>query len=56
MPQPPTQRASTDIAIAASTVLEVDRIALYFSLEDRKLRRAPTRRYVLANGGGAGFV
>jgi predicted GH43/DUF377 family glycosyl hydrolase len=45
VPPPPTQRASTDIAFAASTVMEGDRIALYFSLEDRKLRRALIRRY-----------
>ena len=31
---------ATDIAFAASTVLEGDRIALYYSLEDRMLRRA----------------
>ena len=45
VPPPPTKRASTDIAFAASTVMEGDLIALYFSLEDRKLRRALIRRY-----------
>ena len=40
VPPPAVDRASTDIAFAASTVLEGDRIALYFSLEDRLLRRA----------------
>ncbi|RYF10436.1 MAG: glycosidase, partial [Oxalobacteraceae bacterium] len=45
VPPPPTQRASTDIAFAASTVMEGDLIALYYSLEDRKLRRALVRRY-----------
>ena len=45
MPPPPTQRAATDIAFAASTVMEGDRIAMYFSLEDRMLRRALIRRY-----------
>lgn len=45
VPPPPTHRASTDIAFAASTVIEGDLIALYFSLEDRILRRALVRRY-----------
>ena len=45
VPPPPTHRDSTDIAFAASTVMEGDLIALYFSLEDRKLRRALVRRY-----------
>ena len=45
VPPPPTHRASTDIAFAASTVMEGDGIALYFSLEDRILRRALIRRY-----------
>lgn len=45
VPPPPTKRASTDIAFAASTVIEGDLIALYFSLEDRILRRALVRRY-----------
>ncbi|MEG3143177.1 glycosidase [Sphingomonas sp. RT2P30] len=40
MPPPATDRTSTDIAFAASTVIEDDRIALYYSLEDRMLRRA----------------
>ena len=45
VPPPPTIRSSTDIAFAASTVIEGDRIAMYFSLEDRILRRALIRRY-----------
>ncbi|MEG3125921.1 glycosidase [Sphingomonas sp. GB1N7] len=45
VPPPPTHRDSTDIAFAASTVMEGDLIALYFSLEDRILRRALIRRY-----------
>ena len=49
MPPPPTHRDSTDIAFAASTVIEGDRIALYYSLEDRMLRRALVRRYVPAS-------
>ena len=44
VPPPATDRASTDIAFAASTVMEGDRIALYYSLEDRLLRRALIRR------------
>jgi predicted GH43/DUF377 family glycosyl hydrolase len=45
VPPPPRDRAATDIAFAASTVIEGDRIALYFSLEDRVLSRAIVRRY-----------
>lgn len=45
VPPPPKNRAATDIAFAASTVIEGDRIALYFSLEDRILRRALVRCY-----------
>jgi len=45
VPPPPTHRDSTDIAFAASTVMDGDMIALYFSLEDRMLRRALIRRY-----------
>ena len=45
VPPPATHRDSTDIAFAASTVLEGDEIALYYSLEDRVLRRAMVRRY-----------
>lgn len=45
LPPPPTHRDSTDIAFAASTVAEGDQIALYYSLEDRMLRRALIRRY-----------
>ncbi len=45
MPPPAVDRAATDIAFAASTVVEGDNIALYYSLEDRILRRALIRRY-----------
>jgi predicted GH43/DUF377 family glycosyl hydrolase len=45
VPPPPTHRESTDIAFAASTVIEGDCIALYYSLEDRMLNRALIRRY-----------
>ena len=45
LPPPPTHRDSTDIAFAASTVIEGERIALYYSLEDRILRRAMVRCY-----------
>ena len=45
LPPPPTQRDATDIAFAASTVIEGEQIALYYSLEDRMLRRALVRRY-----------
>ncbi|MET0365763.1 MAG: glycosidase [Sphingobium sp.] len=45
VPPPAVDRAMTDIAFAASTVTEDDRIALYFSLEDRMLRRALIGRY-----------
>ncbi len=44
-PPPATNRAETDIAFAASAVREADQIALYFSIEDRILRRAIVRRY-----------
>ena len=49
MPPPPTHRDSTDIAFAASTVVQGEAIALYYSLEDRMLRRAIVRRYVPAS-------
>ena len=45
VPPPPTHRASTDIAFAASTVAQGDMIALYYSLEDRILSRALVRAY-----------
>lgn len=45
LPPPAVDRAATDIAFAASTVMEGDNIALYYSLEDRMLRRAMVRRY-----------
>ena len=45
VPPPPTNRADTDIAFAASTVVEGESIALYYSIEDRILRRALVRRY-----------
>ena len=45
VPPPPVERSATDIAFAASTVVEGDLIALYYSLEDRMLRRAMVGRY-----------
>ena len=45
VPPPPTLRSAVDIAFAASTVIEGDLIALYYSLEDRKLSRALIRAY-----------
>ncbi|UAK25636.1 glycoside hydrolase family protein [Sphingomonas nostoxanthinifaciens] len=45
VPPPAITREATDIAFAASTVMEGDLIALYYSLEDRMLRRALVRRY-----------
>lgn len=45
MPPPAQDRAATDIAFAAATVIEADGIALYYSLEDRLLRRAMVRVY-----------
>lgn len=45
LPPPPRDRSATDIAFAASTVIEDERIALYYSLEDRILRRAMIRYY-----------
>lgn len=45
MPPPATDRSATDIAFAASTVIMGDRIALYYSLEDRMLRRALIGQY-----------
>ena len=45
VPPPPEDRAGTDIAFAASVVVESDgRIWLYYSLEDRRLARACIRR------------
>ena len=45
VPPPPVERMADDIAFAASTVIEGDLIALYFSLEDCMLRRALIRAY-----------
>jgi predicted GH43/DUF377 family glycosyl hydrolase len=45
LPPPPADRAKTDIAFAASTVIEDETISLYYSLEDRTLRRARIRYY-----------
>lgn len=45
LPPPPVDRAKTDIAFAASTIIENGMISLYFSLEDRILRRARIRYY-----------
>jgi len=43
VPPPPEHRAATDIAFAASCLVEGDAIQLYFSVEDRMLRRATIR-------------
>lgn len=45
VPPPARDRADTDIAFAASCVVGGDDIWLYYSLEDRILRRARIRRY-----------
>jgi predicted GH43/DUF377 family glycosyl hydrolase len=45
VPPPPVERSGDDIAFAASTVIEDDLIALYYSLEDCTLRRALIRAY-----------
>ncbi len=45
LPPPPDDRSKTDIAFAASTIVEDGLISLYFSLEDRVLRRARIRYY-----------
>ncbi len=45
VPPPALSREATDIAFAASTVADRNRIALYYSLEDRMLRRALVSRY-----------
>ena len=45
VPPPAISREATDIAFAASTVAAGDHIALYYSLEDRMLRRALIRRF-----------
>jgi len=44
VPPPPKERAGTDIAFAASCVDHPSGIHLYYSLEDRVLRRALVRR------------
>ena len=43
-PPPPSDRGATDIAFAASVVVEEGGIWLYYSLEDRRLARALIRR------------
>jgi beta-1,2-mannobiose phosphorylase / 1,2-beta-oligomannan phosphorylase len=43
VPPPPKQRSGTDIAFAASCVVENGRTWLYYSIEDRVLRRAAVR-------------
>jgi predicted GH43/DUF377 family glycosyl hydrolase len=45
VPPPAVERSDDDIAFAASTIIEGDLIALYFSLEDCMLRRAMVRAY-----------
>lgn len=44
VPPPPKERAGIDIAFAASCIDQAPDIFLYFSLEDRLLRRARIRR------------
>ena len=43
VPPPPEHRNATDIAFAASCLVEDEVIQLYFSAEDRLLRRATVR-------------
>lgn len=45
VPPPPRQRAGADIAFAASCLDDGRVISLYYSLEDRVLRRAQVRRF-----------
>ena len=45
VPSPPKDRAATDIAFAASSIVENNAISLYYSLEDRTLRRAVVQVY-----------
>jgi len=45
IPPPAKDRAATDIAFAASVVVENGMITLYYSLEDAILRRARVGRY-----------
>ncbi len=45
MPAPPTDRSGADIAFAASSVVIDGLIHLYYSIEDKTLRRATIRRY-----------
>jgi predicted GH43/DUF377 family glycosyl hydrolase len=49
VPPPPKERAGTDIAFAASCLDHAPDIHLYYSLEDRLLRRATVRRMVAAD-------
>jgi hypothetical protein len=44
VPPPPKERAGTDIAFAASLIDEGPDVHLYYSLEDRVLRRAVVRK------------
>lgn len=45
LPPPAPDRAATDIAFAASAIVEGGGISLWYSLEDRKLMRARVRLY-----------
>ena len=45
VPPPPKERAGIDIAFAASCLDNGTDILLYYSLEDRLLRRARVREY-----------
>ena len=44
-PPPVDDRSATDIAFAASVIVQEKAIWLYYSLEDRRLARARIRRY-----------
>ena len=45
LPPPPVDRSAPAIAFAASAFVEGETILLYYSIEDRMLRRARIRRY-----------
>jgi hypothetical protein len=45
MPPPASDRTATDIAFASSCLVEEGGVYLYYSLEDRVLRRALVHRY-----------
>ena len=45
LPPPPKERAGTDIAFAASCIEDGGDVLLYYSLEDRLLRRARVKEF-----------